>query len=81
MPRPMEAPATQSKNSFVQTSGKGVEYVDYKDVETLRRMMTPNGKIHGRKRNGTNARQQRMVAAAIKQARFIGLLPFTDATL
>jgi small subunit ribosomal protein S18 len=77
----MEAPAAQSKNSFVQTSGKGVEYVDYKDVETLRRMMTPNGKIHGRKRNGTNARQQRMVAAAIKQARFIGLLPFTDATL
>lgn len=81
MPRPMEAPTPQPKSSFVMTSGKGVEYVDYKDVETLRRMMTPNGKIHGRKRNGTNARQQRMVAAAIKQARFIGLLPFTDATL
>lgn len=76
-----EAPATQPKSAFVRVSGKGVEYVDYKDVETLRRMMTPNGKIHGRKRNGTTARQQRMVAGAIKQARFIGLLPFTDATL
>ncbi len=63
------------------TSGKGIEYVDYKDVESLRRMMTPNGKIYGRKRLGTNARQQRMVASAIKRARFMGLLPFTSATV
>ncbi len=63
------------------TSGKGVEYVDYKNVEDLRRMMTPNGKIYGRKRLGTNARQQRMVASAIKRARFMGLLPFTSATV
>lgn len=62
-------------------SGKGIEYVDYKDVESLRRMMTPNGKIYGRKRLGTNARQQRMVATAVKRARFMGLLPFTSATL
>jgi len=62
-------------------SGKGIEYVDYKDHEALRRMMTPNGKIYGRKRLGTNARQQRMVAQAIKRARFMGLLPFTSATL
>ena len=62
-------------------SGKGIEYVDYKDVENLRRMMTPNGKIYGRKRLGTNARQQRMVAQAIKRARHMGLLPFTNATL
>jgi small subunit ribosomal protein S18 len=63
------------------TSAKGIEYVDYKDVESLRRMMTPNGKIYGRKRLGTNARQQRMVATAIKRARFLGLLPFTSATV
>ncbi|MFK7759100.1 MAG: 30S ribosomal protein S18 [Phycisphaerales bacterium] len=63
------------------TSGKGIEYVDYKDIENLRRMMTPNGKIYGRKRLGTNARQQRMVAQAIKRARHMGLLPFTNATL
>lgn len=63
------------------TTGKGIEYVDYKDVESLRRMMTPNGKIYGRKRLGTNARQQRMVATAVKRARFMGLLPFTSATL
>ena len=64
-----------------QSSGKGVEFVDYKRVEDLRRMMTPNGKIYGRKRLGTNARQQRMVAQAIKRARHMGLLPYTSATL
>ncbi|MDF1870047.1 MAG: 30S ribosomal protein S18 [Phycisphaerales bacterium] len=72
-------PATPTKATKV--SGKGVEYCDYKDIENLRRMMTPNGKIYGRKRLGTNARQQRMVAQAIKRARFMGMLPFTNATL
>jgi len=69
------------RNSMIKTSGTGIEYVDYKDIEMLRRMMTPNGKIHGRKRNNANARQQKMIAQAIKRARFVGLLPFTDATL
>ena len=63
------------------TSGKGIEFVDYKDIESLRRMMTPNGKIYGRKRLGTTARQQKMVAQAVKRARYMGLLPFTSATL
>lgn len=64
-----------------KTSGKNIEYVDYKDVEALRRMMTPNGKIYGRKRLGTTAQQQKLVAQAIKRARHMGLLPFTSATL
>lgn len=62
-------------------SGKGKLYVDYKDVEDLRRMLTPNGKMYGRKRLGVSAREQRMVAKAIKRARYVGLLPYTDATL
>ncbi|MFG0305584.1 MAG: 30S ribosomal protein S18 [Phycisphaerales bacterium JB040] len=73
------APGPQTK--LTRTSGKGIEYVDYKDVESLRRMMTPNGKIYGRKRLGANARQQKMIAQAIKRARFMGLLPYTSATL
>ncbi|MEO1130626.1 MAG: 30S ribosomal protein S18 [Planctomycetota bacterium] len=63
------------------TSGKGVVYVDYKDVDALRRMMSPNGKIYTRKRLGASAREQRMVAQAIKRARYMGLLPYTSATL
>ncbi len=66
---------------FVKTSGKEVRYVDYKDVDTLRRMLSPNGKMYGRKRIGASARDQRMVATAIKRARYMGLLPYTSATL
>lgn len=69
------------KTKIVKTSALGVDYVDYKDVDSLRRMMSPNGKIYGRKRLGMSAREQRMVARAVKQARFLGLLPYTSATL
>ena len=58
-----------------------VEYIDWKDVENLRRMLTPNGKIHGRKRLSASAREQRMIAQAVKRARYMGLLPYTSATL
>lgn len=70
-----------TKTKVTKTSGTGDEYVDWKDVEELRRMMSPNGKVYGRKRLGTTAKQQRMVAQAIKRARFMGLLPYTSATL
>ena len=66
---------------IAKLSGKGTLYVDYKDVDELRRLMTPNGKMYGRKRLGVSAREQRLISQAIKRARYIGLLPFTDATL
>jgi len=69
------------KPKVIVTSGKGVEYVDYKNIEALRRMMSPNGKIYGRKRLSTSAREQRMIAQAIKRARYMGMLPYTSATL
>lgn len=64
-----------------KTSGTGDVYVDYKDVETLRRIMSPNGKMYGRKRSGASAGEQRKIAQAIKRARFMALLPYTSATL
>lgn len=69
------------KVKAAKKSAKGKVYVDYKDVEKLRRMMSPNGKIHGRKRLSTTAGEQRLIAAAIKRARYMGLLPYTSATL
>ena len=63
------------------TSSNGNVYVDYMDTETLRRLMSPNGKIYGRKRTGLNAYQQRLAAQAVKRARYMGLLPYTSATL
>ncbi|USN98835.1 MAG: 30S ribosomal protein S18 [Phycisphaeraceae bacterium] len=72
---------TPPKSAITKTGENGLMYVDWKDADELRRMMTPNGKIYGRKRLGTNAREQRLIAQAIKRARFMGLLPYTSATL
>lgn len=69
------------KIKVAKTSGKGKVYVDWKDVENLRRLMSPNGKIYGRKRLASSAAEQRLIAQAIKRARFMGLLPYTSATL
>ncbi|HLO41486.1 MAG TPA: 30S ribosomal protein S18 [Phycisphaerales bacterium] len=69
------------KVKVARVSSKGKVFVDWKDIETLRRMMSPNGKIYGRKRAGTSAAEQRMVSQAIKRARYMGLLPYTSATL
>ena len=52
--------------------------VDYKDVLTLEKLCTSQGRIFSRKRSGNCAAHQRMVKQAIKQARFIGLLSYTD---
>ncbi len=67
--------------SPVIKSSNGTLFVDYRNIEPLRRMMTPNGKVLSRKRTGLSAREQRMVAQAIKRARYMGLLPYTSATL
>ncbi|HRP63643.1 MAG TPA: 30S ribosomal protein S18 [Phycisphaerales bacterium] len=69
------------KPGYLKTGVADKKYVDYKAVEDLRRLMTPNGKIYSRKRLGVSAREQRMISQAIKRARHMGLLPYTNATL
>lgn len=71
----------QPKPKITKTTPKGNIFIDYKDVENLRRTMSPNGKIFARKRNSTSAQEQRLLAQAIKRARFMALLPYTSATL
>lgn len=75
------SPPASRKPEYLKTDSRGRQYIDYKSVDELRRLMTPNGKIYSRKRLGVTARQQRMVAQAIKRARYMALLPYTDATL
>ena len=55
-----------------------VSRVDYKDVNNLQNLVSPQGKIVSRRRSGNCARHQRMVQKAIKQARYIGLLSYTE---
>ena len=67
--------------TYLKTDNRDKKYIDYKSVEDLRRLMTPNGKIYSRKRLSASARQQRMIAQAIKRARYMSLLPYTSGTL
>jgi len=53
-----------------------ITYIDYKDVELLKRFVSANGKIIPRRVTGTSAKYQRMLAVAIKRAREMALLPF-----
>ena len=54
-----------------------VEWVDYKDIQLLRRFVSDRGKIRARRVTGTCAQHQRDVASAVKNAREMALLPFT----
>ena len=54
----------------------GAPPVDFKDVRTLQKLSTPQGKLYSRKRSGNCARHQRQVQRAVKRARFLGLLPY-----
>lgn len=53
----------------------GVEFIDWKDIPTLQRLSTGQGKILGRKRSGNSAKFQRMLKTAVHRARYMGLLP------
>ena len=53
-----------------------ITYIDYKDVELLKKFISPNGKIMPRRVTGTSAKYQRQLAVAIKRARQMALLPY-----
>lgn len=53
-----------------------IKTIDYKDVELLKRFISPSSKITSRRATGTSAKYQRMLAVAIKRARYMALLPY-----
>ncbi len=55
-----------------------IKNIDYKDVELLKRFISPNGKITPRRVTGTRAKYQRQLAVAIKRARQMALLPYVE---
>ena len=57
-------------------SANNIKYIDYKDIEILKKFLNPSGKIVNHKRSGITLKNQRGLATAIKNARFLGLLPF-----
>ena len=57
-------------------SQNNIKFVDYKDVELLKKFLNPHGRIMGSRRTGVSAKYQRQLALAVKRARFMGLLPY-----
>ncbi|EJN08301.1 MULTISPECIES: 30S ribosomal protein S18 [unclassified Herbaspirillum] len=66
------------RKKFCRFTAAGVEQVDYKDVETLKDFVQENGKIMPARLTGTKAHYQRQVDTAIKRARYLALVPYTD---
>lgn len=54
------------------------EYVDYKDVETLKKFLNTHAGLQSRRRTGTPAHIQRNIERAVKRARFMGLIPYVS---
>jgi small subunit ribosomal protein S18 len=66
------------RKRFCRFTVAGVEEIDYKDIDTLRDFIGDNGKITPARLTGTRAFYQRQLTTAIKRARFLALLPYTD---
>lgn len=66
------------RRKFCRFTADGVKQIDYKDLQTLKAYITETGKIVPSRITGTSARYQRQLATAIKRARYIAILPYTD---
>lgn len=66
------------RKKFCRFTAEKIKTIDYKDVDLLKDFINENGKIIPARITGTKARYQRQLSDAIKRARFLALLPFTD---
>ena len=66
------------RKKFCKFTADGVEEIDYKDLSTLRQYVTETGKIVPSRITGTRSYYQRQLSLAVKRARFLALLPYTD---
>lgn len=66
------------RRRFCKFEVDGVKEIDYKDLNTLKQFITETGKIIPARVTSTSARYQRQLVTAIKRARFLALLPYTD---
>jgi len=67
------------RRKFCRFTAEGVKQIDYKDLETLKAYVSETGKIVPSRITGTKAKYQRQLATAVKRARYVALLPYTDS--
>ena len=66
------------RKKYCRFTAEGITEIDYKDLNLLKAYVSESGKIVPSRITGTKARYQRQLAQAIKRARYLALLPFTD---
>jgi len=66
------------RRKFCRFTADKVVEIDYKDLATLKAYVTETGKIVPSRITGTRSNYQRQLAVAVKRARFLALLPYTD---
>jgi small subunit ribosomal protein S18 len=66
------------RRKFCRFTAEGITEIDYKDLNILKQYVGESGKIVPSRITGTKAKYQRQLATAVKRARFLALLPYTD---
>ncbi|MBT8084478.1 MAG: 30S ribosomal protein S18 [Woeseia sp.] len=66
------------RRKYCRFTAEGITEIDYKDLGLLKAYVTETGKIVPSRITGTKAKYQRQLSTAVKQARFLALLPYTD---
>jgi small subunit ribosomal protein S18 len=66
------------RRKFCRFTAEGIVEIDYKDLNILKQYVGESGKIVPSRITGTKAKYQRQLATAVKRARFLALLPYTD---
>ena len=67
------------RRKYCRFTAEGIDTIDYKDLEILKANISETGKIVPSRITGTKARFQRQLATAIKQARYLALIPYSDS--
>lgn len=67
------------RRKYCRFTAEGISEIDYKDLDTLKANISETGKIVPSRITGTKARYQRQLATAIKRARYLALIPYTDS--
>ena len=66
------------RRKFCRFTAEKIKEIDYKDIDLLKDFINENGKIIPARITGTKARYQRQLSVAVKRARYLALLPYTD---
>jgi len=72
------APRFFRRKKYCRFTAEGIKEIDYKDLNLLKAYVSESGKIVPSRITGTKAKYQRQLSTAIKRARFLALLPYTD---